>query len=89
MKNIVKLNLAIVVIPTAISFFTLRGPVNNYKERLKEKNNIEKQIEEGKKKIEDIENQLSLLNSEEFVEKVARERLGYIKENEIIFIEKE
>ena len=45
---------------------------------------INRQKEEG----EDLEKQIKFRDSDEFVEKIARERLNMVKPNEIVFVDK-
>lgn len=58
-----------------------------------EKNNqlqasLSQQIEEEKQRTEDIKAMKTYLQSDEYKEKVAREKAGLVKENEILFEEK-
>ena len=39
--------------------------------------------------IDSLENELDYIGSEEYIEKIARERLGWVKEDEIKFIDEE
>lgn len=41
-----------------------------------------------KEKIKDLEDQKTLVGTDEYIEKVAREKLGLIKEGDIIFKER-
>lgn len=41
-----------------------------------------------KEKIKDLEHQKTLVGTDEYIEKVAREKLGLIKEGDIIFKER-
>jgi len=48
---------------------------------------IEAEIEEENKKIEELDNTIQKSGTDEYIEKIAREKLGMIKENEIVFID--
>lgn len=48
---------------------------------------LESKIEYEKNRIEEIENLKSKVDSDEYIEKVAREKLGMIKRDEIVFID--
>ncbi len=48
---------------------------------------LDKTIEENSKTIEDLNNDINYHSSSEFIEKVAREKLGLVMEDEIVFIE--
>ena len=57
---------------------------------LREKNaeieKLETEIEEVKVETKELENELEYLESKEYVEKMARERLGLVKEGEKLYI---
>lgn len=46
---------------------------------------IQKELDSAKKKGEDLKKQEEYKNSKEYIEKLAREKLGMLKSNEIIF----
>lgn len=48
---------------------------------------LENKISEAQKESEDLKNQVDNLNNPEYIEKVARERLGLIRPNERIFVD--
>lgn len=50
-------------------------------------NDIMEKIEIEKKIGEDLENQLKIIDTDEYIEKVARERLGMVKPGERIYID--
>lgn len=50
-------------------------------------NNMEKKIEEQIELNEKLERQKEILNSDEYIEKVAREKLGLVKKGEKVFID--
>jgi len=49
---------------------------------------LQEQIAETEEVNAELERLIEYTESEEFIEKVARERLGWVKKGEIIFIEK-
>lgn len=63
---------------------SLRGKINEYE---KEKETISEQIEAENERTEDIEALKEYMESDEYAEETAREKLGLVKENEIIFKE--
>lgn len=68
--------------------------ITMFKQEIKmaEQNEEKKQLKEQIARIEDVnadlDRALQYTESEEYIEKVARERLGWVKKGEIIFIEK-
>lgn len=50
---------------------------------------LEKQLEEEYQRTEEIEETAEYMKTDEYVESVAREKLGLVKENEIVFREAE
>lgn len=48
---------------------------------------LENKISEAQKESKDLKNQVDNLNNPEYIEKVARERLGLIRPNERIFVD--
>lgn len=53
----------------------------------KEIQQITKEIEKEKKTSEDLKKQINFHDSDDFIEKIAREQLGLVKPNEILFID--
>ncbi len=53
-----------------------------YNEKIKE---LEKEISIANQKNEELKSQTDYKNSNEYIEKVARDKLGMVKNNEIIF----
>ena len=53
-----------------------------YNEKIKE---LEKEIGIANQKNEDLKSQTDYKNSNEYIEKVARDKLGMVKNNEIVF----
>lgn len=50
---------------------------------------LEQEIEDEEKRTEEIEALQEYMQSDEYIEKVAKEKMGLVKENEIIFKESE
>lgn len=76
--------LAVIVVYVAITVYSQHGTIKeskrileNYNEDIKEQEEIALEIEEEKSKI----------GTDEYVEKVARDKLGMCKEDEKIFID--
>lgn len=46
---------------------------------------LSKEVEEANKINEDLKSQTEYKNSKEYIEKIARDKLGMVKSNEIIF----
>lgn len=59
--------------------------LNEQKEEIQ---HLKEQIAETEEVNAELERLIEYTESEEFIEKVARERLGWVKKGEIIFIEK-
>ncbi len=53
-----------------------------YNEKIKE---LEKEISIANQKNEELKSQTDYKNSNEYIEKVARDKLGMVKNNEIVF----
>lgn len=49
---------------------------------------LEEAIEEEKARTEEIDEKKAYMQTEEYVEEIARNRLGLVKDNEIVFEEK-
>ena len=56
-----------------------------YNEKIKK---INKEINAANKKNEELKYQAKYKNSKEYIEKVARDKLGMVKNNEIVFYDK-
>lgn len=52
-----------------------------------EMQNIQEKISEESKQGEELKKQKEMLNSDEYIEKVAREKLGMVKEKERVFVD--
>lgn len=49
--------------------------------------NLNTEIAQQQKKLDELDELKTMVDSDEYIEKVAREKLGLIKENEIVFID--
>ncbi len=52
-----------------------------------EANSLDQTISDNEKLIESLDADISYNSSKEFIEKIAREKLGLVMEDEIVFIE--
>lgn len=50
---------------------------------------LQEQLEEEHKRTEEIEEMKAYMQTDEYAEEIARNRLGLVKENEIVFREEE
>jgi cell division protein DivIC len=50
---------------------------------------LQEQLEEEQKRTEEIEDTKAYMQTDEYAEEVARNRLGLVKENEVVFQEEE
>ena len=48
---------------------------------------LEEKIEYEKKRAEEVESMKAKVDTDEYIEKVAREKLGMIKRDEIVFVD--
>ena len=69
-----------------IDFFKQEKLIDEFLEENKSKT---EEIQVLKKEIEDLKEDLDRVNSDEFIEKNARERLGMIKKDELIIVDPE
>ncbi len=78
-----------IIFIAAFSFMFIKG-VLNQPQITKNKAQIaelEEKIDYEKKRIEEVEELKTKVDSDEYIEKVAREKLGMIKRDEIVFID--
>ena len=59
--------------------------LNTYVALKAQKEDLEKQIEEENKKKEEYNNQMEYYSTDEYIEKIAREQLGLVMPDEIVF----
>lgn len=58
-----------------------------YTKLCEEKSTLEKKIKEEEEKTLVLKSEMDMVKSDSYIEETARERLGYVKENQIIFID--
>ncbi len=85
-RNLIVVSGAIISVFTALS---TRSQIELYNNLTLKKNTLEQELAFLESDIHNLNYELELVNTEEYMEKVAREKLGYIKPNEFIFREKE
>ncbi|MGN0399580.1 MAG: septum formation initiator family protein [Blautia sp.] len=78
--------MVILVIALMVGSHNLRVKINGYKEQKQE---VCEKIEEEKKRTEEIEQLEEYMKSDEYARQVARDKLGLVGEDEIIFKEEE
>lgn len=65
---------------------SVEGRIAQNNERAQE---LTEQIKDEQKRTEDIEDMQEYMQSDEYTEKIAKEKIGLVKENEIIFKEED
>ena len=73
---------AAVVIYCGITILSQQSTINEHKQTLLD---LETQKQELSKRIDALEEEISYMGTDEYVERTARDRLGMVKEDEIIF----
>ena len=76
---------------TVVSFALWRVAVQQIKinEYSKEYSRLDNSVDELKERVNELETQADLYSSDEYIEEVARTRLGLIRSDEIVFKEAE
>lgn len=64
----------------------LEEQIADYKEQIK---TLDARLEEEKERTQEIEDMSDYMKTDEYVESVARDKLGLVKENEYVFKEEE
>lgn len=72
----------LLVIVVSVNGMTLRAKEQEYQAQEEE---LEKQIEEEKARTSEIDDLEEYVGTDEYIEEVAKDKLGLVKENEIIF----
>lgn len=72
----------LLVVMVSVNGMTLRAKEKSYQAQQVE---LERQIEEEKARASEIDELEKYVGTEEYVEEVAKEKLGLVHENEIIF----
>lgn len=73
--------LMVVLLPTLISLIHTRSSLTKTKE---EQASLQKEKDQLSASVEELKNQLQIVNTDEFIEKYAHEKLGMIRLNEIL-----
>ncbi len=82
----------VIVSGVLISFFTIvsmSSQIELFNNLTYEKEQLQQQVTSLENDIKSLNHELELVNTDEYMEKVVREKLGYIKPNEFIFREKD
>lgn len=84
-----KITLPAVAVFLVTAFLLIKGVMQQPKitANKEEIESLNIQIAQQQKKLDELEELKTKVDSEEYIEKVAREKLGLIKENEIMFID--
>ena len=82
-----KIALPTIVVSLVIAFLLIKGvmlqpEINQNKEKI---DSLNGQITKQQQKLDDLDELAEKVDTDEYIEKVAREKLGLVKENEIIF----
>lgn len=91
-KKVTKNKFATIKVIICLAFFayvgyTLISQQFSLSERKNQLNAVNEQITHAQKDKEDLELQLKTVNTPEYIEKVAREELGYAAPDEIVFVD--
>lgn len=68
----------------AVTFLNQQEEINSIKNEMKV---LSDKIEKEKETQEELLEQESIINTDEFIEKIAREKLGMVKEGERIYVD--
>lgn len=84
-----KAGLGLVIFVGALLYFSwlIISQQNMLDEKIKEMQDIRTKIEAEKKLNKELKEEKEILKSDEFVEKVAREKLGMVKSGEKVFVD--
>lgn len=92
MKNIKKIILRITLLVTIMSaaFFSIKGyQLNKLIQRVDRQIALdEKELFIQKRQLQTLQDEMAQVNTVEYIEKVAREELGMVKESDIVFRQK-
>ncbi len=78
-----------IVVITILLILSMSSQIRLYNRLVSDKAVVESEISILENEIIVLESELELIGTEEYIEKMARERLGYIKPNEFIFRERQ
>jgi len=89
-KYVLKPRVKILLLFLIIGYFSVIFIKQEFKirEQYDEANALRQQIMEVREKNQELERLIQYTQSDEYIEKVARERLGWVKDGEIKFVEK-
>jgi len=73
----------VIVIFAGLSFYNNYQNINNLENEI---NKLNQQIELAKEQNHELRNQLEKIEDEEYIERIAREKLGLVKPGEILLI---
>lgn len=78
-----------VTVSLIVAFLLIKGIVKQPEitKNKEEIQNLNTKIAEQKEKNDEIKDMMGKVDTDEYIEKVAREKLDLVKENEIIFID--
>jgi cell division protein FtsL len=85
-----KLGLIFTIILIGLLFYSGVTMIDQQKiiySKNKELQTVQSKIEEEKKTQEELQKEKEAVNSDEYIEKVAREKLGMVKQGEKIFVD--
>lgn len=87
--TIKKKRLPFLIVSAVVAFFLIKGIAQQPKitQNKDEIESLNTQIAKQEQKINDLDDLKTKVDTDEYIEKVAREKLGLVKENEIIFID--
>lgn len=82
-----KIALPTIVVSLVIAFLLIKGvmlqpEINQNKEKI---DSLNGKITKQQQKLDELDELAEKVDTDEYIEKVAREKLGLVKENEIIF----
>lgn len=76
--------IALILLYSGYISYSLKGLLDSKKEQ---HTDLQNKISLQKKQKADLEKQMKNINSDEYIEKVAREKLGMVKKNERIYVD--
>ena len=76
--------IALIVLYSGYISYSLKGLLDSKKEQHAD---LQNKISLQKKQKADLEKQMKNINSDEYIEKVAREKLGMVKKNERVYVD--
>lgn len=90
MKKMI-IRLAVIITSVIIIILSIQGyQLNRLIKRVDNQIALDqKELATGKKQLKKLENEVTQINTPEYIEKVAREELGMVKEEDIVFREKQ